>query len=167
MIIVETANPDLPLMWLSSCKALAEVSTPVGKHLVYTRGSCRLRFCVRYRAALPVPAVSIPCGETYELRIAAVTRMHLITRASSFTSQGAHVITHNQRLRLTRFLAIHDALVAGASSRDLAYGLIFPNHRPLVGATWKASSERRQVLRLIAQARSLVSGGYRDILLHR
>jgi hypothetical protein len=57
--------------------------------------------------------------------------MHLMTRASSSTSQGAHVITHNQRLRLSRFLAIHDALVAGASSRDLAYGLIFPNHRPL------------------------------------
>ena len=93
--------------------------------------------------------------------------MHLITRGSSPTSQGAHVITHNQRLRLTRFLAIHDALAAGASSRDLAYGLIFPNHRPLAGATSTASSERRQVLRLIAQTRSLVSGGYRDILLHR
>jgi hypothetical protein len=155
------------MMWLSSCKPLAEVSTSDGKHLVYARDSYRLRFCVRYRAALPVPAVSIPCDETYELRVAAVTRMHLITRASSSTSQGANVITHNQRLRLSRFLAIHDALVAGASSRDLAYGLIFPNHHRLVGATWKASSERRQVLRLIAQARSLVSRGYRDILLHR
>ncbi|MCH4892365.1 DUF2285 domain-containing protein [Sphingomonas sp. SFZ2018-12] len=167
MIIVETANPDLPLMWLSSWKPLGRASTSDGKHIVYTRGSCRLRLCVRYRAALPVPAVSIPCDETYELRIAAVTRMHLITRASSAASHGAHVITHNQRLRLSRFLAIHDALGAGASSRDVAYGLIFPNHCPLVGATWKASSERRQVLRLIAQARSLVSCGYRDILLHR
>ena len=154
-------------MWLSSFKPLAEVSTSDGKHLVYTRGSCRLRLCVRYRAALPVPAVSIPYDETYELRIAAVTRMHLITRAARSTSQGANVIPHNQRLRLGRFLAIHDALVAGASSHDLAYGLIFPNHHRLVGATWKAPSERRQVLRLIAQARSLVSGGYRDILLHR
>ena len=154
-------------MWLSSCKPLAEMSTSVGKHLVYTSDTCRMRLCVRYRAALPIPAVSIPYDETYELRIAAVTRMHLITRASSSTSQGAHVITHNQRLRLSRFLAIYDALVAGASSRDLAYGLIFPNHRPLVGATWKASSERRQVLRLIAQARRQVSSGYRDILLHR
>lgn len=167
MIIVETADLDGQLIWLSGCETLTEVSTSTGKHFVSSRGSVRLRLCVRYRAALPVPAVSIPCDETYELRIAAVTRMHLITRASSSTSQGAHVITHNQRLRLSRFLAIYDALVAGASSRDLAYGLIFPNHRPLVGATWKASSERRQVLRLIAQARRHVSSGYRDILLHR
>ena len=154
-------------MWLSSLKPLAEIATSDGKHLVYTRGSCRLRLCIRHQAALPVPAVSIPCDETYELRVAAVTRMHLMTRASSSTSQGAQLITHNQRLRLSRFLAIHDALGAGASSRDLAYDLIFPNHSRLVGATWKASSERRQVLRLIAQARGLVSRGYRDILLHR
>lgn len=167
MIIVETANPAPPLIWLSSCKPLAEVSTSDGKHLVYARDSYRLRLCVRFRSALPVPAVSIPCDETYELRIAAVTRMHLIARTNSALPQSAHVMTRNQRLRLTRFLAIHDALEAGASSRDLAYGLIIPNHHRLVGATWKASSERRQVLRLIAQARSLVSGGYRDILLHR
>lgn len=76
-------------------------------------------------------------------------------------------MTHNRQLRLSRFLAIYDSLEAGASSHDVAYGLIFPNHRRLVGAAWKASSERRQVLRLISQTQALVSGGYRDILLHR
>jgi hypothetical protein len=42
-----------------------------------------------------------------------------------------------------------------------------PNHRPLAGAVWKGSSERRQVLRLIADARRLVLSGYRKLLLHR
>lgn len=167
MIIVETADLARPLTWLTGCKPLAEVSTAAGKHLIYSQGNGRLRLCIRYRTTLPTPAVSIPCDDIYELRVAAVAHMHLITRASSSEPKGAHIMTRNQRLRLSRFLAIHDTLAAGASSRDLAYGLIFPNHRPLVGATWKASSERRQVLRLIAQARSLVSRGYRDILLHR
>ena len=68
---------------------------------------------------------------------------------------------------LFRSLAIHDALEAGASPRDLAFGLVMPNHRPIAGAVWKGSSERRQVLRLIANARRLVLSGYRKLLLHR
>ncbi|GAY19943.1 hypothetical protein SFOMI_0465 [Sphingobium fuliginis] len=52
------------------------------------------------------------------------------------------------------------------SPRDLAFGLVFPRHRPLAGATWKGSSERRHTLRLIADARRLVISGYRKLLRH-
>ena len=76
------------------------------------------------------------------------------------------VPTAYQHLRFVQFLAIHDALEAGASARDLAFGLVFPNHRPIASAIWKGSGERRHVLRLIAEARLLVSGGYRKLLLH-
>ena len=55
----------------------------------------------------------------------------------------------------------------GRPPRDLAFGLVMPNHRPIAGAVWKGSSERRQVLRLIADARRLVASGYRKLLLHR
>ena len=52
------------------------------------------------------------------------------------------------------------------SPRDLAFGLVFPRHRPLTGATWKGSGERRHTLRLIADARRLVTSGYRKLLRH-
>lgn len=71
-----------------------------------------------------------------------------------------------QRARHIQLLRVHDALEAGASSRDLAFGLVFRGHRPLVGAIWKGSGERRHVLRLIAEARRMVSNGYRALLRH-
>ena len=74
--------------------------------------------------------------------------------------------TGYQRARLTQLLALRDALDAGASTRDVAFGLVMPNHRPLAGQDWKGSGERRHVLRLIAEARRLVNGGYRKILRH-
>lgn len=74
--------------------------------------------------------------------------------------------TRYQRIRFVHFLALHDALEAGASTRDIAFELVFPNHRPLAGAIWKGSGERRHVLRLIADARRLVEGGYRNLLRH-
>lgn len=63
-------------------------------------------------------------------------------------------------------LAIHDALDAGVGPRHIAFGLVFRRHRPLTGATWKGSSERRHTLRLIADARRLAASGYRDVLRH-
>jgi hypothetical protein len=62
---------------------------------------------------------------------------------------------------------IDDALAEGASAREIAFGIVFPNHAVLVGAMWKGSSERRHAMRLIASARRLVCAGYRDLLLHR
>lgn len=70
-----------------------------------------------------------------------------------------------RRARLILLLAIHDALEAGASARELAFGLVFARHQPLEGAAWKGSDERRHTLRLIAEARKMVDSGYRALLL--
>ncbi|BBB14256.1 hypothetical protein SPYCA_3514 [Sphingopyxis sp. FD7] len=75
--------------------------------------------------------------------------------------------TGYRRGRLIHLLAICDGLEAGAGTRDLAFALVFPHHRPLAGATWKGSGERRHTLRLIAEARRLVDGGFRKLLLHK
>ena len=72
-----------------------------------------------------------------------------------------------RRNKLTQLLNLDDSLDAGASPRELAFGLVFPRLHPFAGATWKGSSERRHTLRLIAEARRLVNGGYLRLLKHR
>lgn len=58
-------------------------------------------------------------------------------------------------------LAMLDRREAGASARDLAFTLVYPNSRLLRGAEWKASGEKRHVLRLLKSALTLRGGGYR------
>lgn len=101
------------------------------------------------------------------MRIAAAFRLQRLTSGNRIGADRAAFPTPNQRARYTGLLRIHDALEAGASARDLAFGLVFPNHRPLAGAIWKGSGERRHVLRLIADTRRLIATGYRRLLLHR
>ena len=63
--------------------------------------------------------------------------------------------------------ADHPGCAAGRSQHpQIAFSQIFPKMRPLKGATWKGSSERRHTLRLMAEARRLASTGYRQILSH-
>lgn len=58
-------------------------------------------------------------------------------------------------------LAMLDAREAGATIRELAFTLVYPNSRLLRGAEWKASGEKRHVLRLLRSALTLRGGGYR------
>lgn len=146
---------------------MAEVASGTERHRVYRQGEARLRLCLRFSPGLAVPAFSIPCDANGRLRLVAAARLQRATRGNRNALDAIFMPTHNQRHRLIQFLTIHDALEAGASARDVAFGLVMPNHRPLAGAVWKGSNERRQVLRLIAEARRLVSNGYRKLLLHR
>lgn len=166
VVIVEAADPDRAIPLPPSAEPLVEVSNQTERNLVYAHGTARLRLCVRLAPARPVPALSIPCDPGCALRLAAAARLQRVTRSGRNSPGGADRPTPNQRIRFIQFLTIHDALEAGASPRDLAFGLVLPNHRPLTGALWKGSNERRQVLRLIADARRLVSSGYRRLLLH-
>ncbi|MDK2770242.1 MAG: DUF2285 domain-containing protein [Sphingomonas sp.] len=166
VVIVETADPDRAIPLPPSAEPLVEVSNRSERNLVFAHGTARLRLCVRLVPARLVPALSIPCDPGCALRLAAAARWQRVTRSGRISLSSADQPTPNQRIRFIQFLAIHDALEAGASPRDLAFGLVLPNHRPLTGALWKGSNERRQVLRLIADARRLVSNGYRRLLLH-
>ena len=107
------------------------------------------------------------CDAAYALRLAAAASLQRMTHGRGPAIDRSAIPTVHRRFRFAQFLAIHDALEAGASSRDLAFGIIFPNHRQLAGAMWKGSGERRHVLRLIAETRRLVASGYRKLLHHR
>lgn len=146
---------------------LAEFASDTECHTVVAIASARLRLCVQKVPGLTVPTLKIPCDPNCALRLAAATRFRRVTQGNRLNVERAALPTVYQRTRWVQFLALHDALEAGASSRDLAFGIVFPNHRPLKGAEWKGSGERRHVLRLAAAARRLVTSGYRSLLHHR
>lgn len=167
MVIIEAEHPVRAIPLPPGIEPLVEIATDDERHIVAAHGTARLRLCVLHAPSRPVPAFSIPCDAACALRLAAASHLQRVTRGDRLAADRAALPTTNQRTRYTGLLRIHDALQAGASSRDLAFGLVFPNHRPLAGAIWKGSGERRHVLRLIADARRLIGAGYRRLLLHR
>lgn len=146
---------------------LVEFASDTEHHTVVAIASSRLRMCVHKVPGLTVPTLTIPCDPACALRLAAAARFQRVTQGKRLNIDRAALPTAYQRTRWVQFLALHDALEAGASSRDLVFGIVFPNHRPLKGAEWKGSGERRHVLRLMAAARRLVARGYRSLLHHR
>ena len=163
---METPDPFGPIGLPPDCKSLAEAIVEADHHLVMSHGAARLRLCLRRAPTRVDRCLIVPCDDCSMTRLAAATRFQRVTRGRRVAPDRSAMPTGYQRARLTRLLALSDALDAGASTRDVAFGLVMPNHRPLGGADWKGSGERRHVLRLIAEARRLVNGGYRKLLRH-
>ena len=165
MVVVETADiAAVPLP--SGFEPLAEESGQNEHHLVAAHGAARLRLCLRAATSRCPDCLVVLRDQCSAARLAAAARFERLTRGFHLGPDGVASPSAYRRARLVQLLGIHDALGAGASPRDLAFGLVFPRLRPLTGATWKGSGERRHTLRLIAEARSLVSSGYRKLLRH-
>ena len=64
----------------------------------------------------------------------------------------------------TLLLRILEASLAGASNREIGLRLVYPWLAGTDALAWKATSERRRVQRLVAEARDLSASGYRDLL---
>lgn len=167
VVTIEAANPAGAIPLPPGSEPLVEFASDTERHAVVAIASSRLRLCVRRVPDLPIPTLTIPCDPSCALRLAAAARFQRVTQGNRLNADRAALPTVYQRARWVQFLALHDALEAGASSRDLAFGIVFPNHRKLKSAEWKGSGERRHVLRLTAAARRLVASGYRSLLHHR
>ncbi|MDF0542771.1 DUF2285 domain-containing protein [Sphingobium sp. H39-3-25] len=159
---VDIAATPLP----PAVELLVHESSPTEHHLVAAQGTTRLRLCLRAAPSNCPDCLIIPHDECASVRLAAATRFERVTRGLRPGPDRAASPSAYRRSRLALLLGIHDALNAGASPRDLAFSLVFPRLRPLVGATWKGSGERRHTLRLIAEARHLVNSGYHKLLRH-
>jgi hypothetical protein len=165
VVVVETADiAAIPLP--SGFEPLADHSDAREHHIVAASGASRLRLCLRAAPPRCPDCLIILRDQRAAVRLAAAARFERAALGLRLGPDCAASPSAYRRSRLVQLLAIHDALDAGADVRDLAFGLVFPRHRPLVGATWKGSGERRHTLRLIADARLLVTGGYRRLLLH-
>lgn len=69
-----------------------------------------------------------------------------------------------QHQRLALLLRVLDAWIQGASNREIGTGIVYPWLAGTDATAWKATGERRRVQRLLAEARHLAAGGYRDLL---
>lgn len=165
MVVVETADiAAIPLP--PGFEPLADHSEWNEHHLVAAKGTARLRLCLRAAPPRYPDCLVILRDQCAAARLAAAARFERVTRGLRLGPDRAASPSAYRRSRLVQLLSIHDALDAGADPHDLAFGLVFPRHRPLIGATWKGSGERRHTLRLIADARRLVTVGYRTLLHH-
>jgi hypothetical protein len=163
---VETADiTAIPL--LRGYRPIAHAFGDNGHHFVAASGNARLRLCLREGKACCPDCLIILHDPHTAARLAAASRFERVTRGGSLGPDRDASPSSYRRIKLTQLLNLQDALDAGASQRELAFGLVFPRLPPFSGATWKGSSERRHTLRLIAEARRLVNGGYLRLLKHR
>ena len=165
-MVVETTNIAAILL-PPGFEPLADHGDSQDHHLVFGKDATRLRLCLRVASPHFSDSLVILRDQWTAVRLAAATRFERVTRGLRLGPDRAASPSTYRRSRLVQLLAIHDALSAGANPRDLAFGIVFPRHRPLVGATWKGSGERRHTLRLIADARRLTVNGYLGLLLHK
>jgi hypothetical protein len=104
--------------------------------------------------------VLIPLDDLTPRRMAAALRLWHALHGRPGRERG---ITRVQRRQLILRLRALDGHADGAALRDLACGLFGADHVP-DGPAWKTHELRSRTLRLLATARALRDGGYRDLL---
>lgn len=159
------ANTGIAVPLLPGFDRLAEISFGADCNMVVARGDVRLRLCIHMSAAHSHDYLIIPHDNHLAARLRSAVRYEKALHGRRLGPDRTASPPAYRRARLVLLLAIHDGREAGASARDLAFGLVFARHQPLAGAAWKGSDERRHTLRLIAEARKMVDGGYRALLL--
>ncbi len=163
--MLATANTGIAVPLLPGFDRLAEISFGTDYHLVVANGDARLRLCIQMSTAHSQDCLIIPHDNHLAARLRSAARYEKAVHGRRLGPDRTASPPAYRRARLVLLLAIHDGLEAGASARDLAFGLVFARHQPMVGAAWKGSDERRHTLRLISEARKMVDGGYRALLL--
>ena len=112
--------------------------------------------------------VIIPADRNFAQRIAAATRFERGLRGAVCGQPPPdYRPTAFQRSRLILLINLLDAERAGASRREMASGLLYRNGASMGRAEWKGSSQRRRTHRMIDEAKHMMAGGYRDLLLGR
>jgi hypothetical protein len=107
----------------------------------------------------------LPSGVGFTTRLAATTRLERRLRGlPPDPDANASQPTPFQRQRLILLLRLIDAADAKATRHDTAFTLIYPHTKPLTGAAWKGSNERRRTMRLFADAFRMMRDGYRALL---
>jgi hypothetical protein len=112
------------------------------------------------------PPADVPLGVLIRLdahtpqRLAAALRFWNTLRGRPMPERG---LSRSRRHVLILRLRALDGDADGASIRDLTIGLFGADRVPR-GAAWKTHDLRSRTLRLLAAARVLRDGGYRDLL---
>lgn len=156
--LVNADWPDVLVDRMLSGGRYLVIADKDGPHHVWLRAG---------RAAASLAYV-IPRDAAAELRFEAARRLERrLIGAPPIRALAGHRPSRFQRHRLHQLLAIIDAFDRWATTYEIAREIVYPAMTIGRGAEWKSSSERRHTQRLIDEARELVNGGYRRLLLGR
>ncbi len=103
--------------------------------------------------------IVVPLDAHLADRIAALARLRRIVEGEAVPD---HRLTPDKRRRLRAMARAHDGRRAGATQRQIANA--FFGMERIAAENWKTSSLRYTVARLLTDAQSLTSGGYRTLL---
>lgn len=149
---------------LPDLRPCAEFGDDQARNIVVDRNGVRHR--LRVFAAEPDARLAIllpPVGDA--LRAAACDAARRMIAGLAVAEPGAALRPSAlQRQRLALLLRVLDAWVGGASNREIGTRIVYPWLAGTDATTWKSMGERRRVQRLLAEARHLAAGGYRDLL---
>jgi hypothetical protein len=130
-------------------------------HLIFACQGFRLRVCVTTSSVRSDLAFVVPVGPAAAIQIDTAQQFCALQAGSAKAfARSPFTPTRYSRVRLATLLAVADAGAAGASARDIAFGVVFPHSEPLAGDDWRASSEQRQTRRLVAEAARMIDGGF-------
>lgn len=148
---------------------LADHTTRAGRHLVIAINRHRHRLLIGGQS--PALNYILPADAALAVRVAATNALHASMTAPAAQCSPARLgPSRYQRHRLTLLLAILDRLDRPGepqpTCRELAHEVAFPGLAIGSAIDWKSSSHRRQVQRLVLEARRMASGGYHELLRH-
>jgi hypothetical protein len=145
---------------------VADHDAPDGRHMVIAGPDGPHRLWLREIKPETPLAIIIPADRNLAQRIAAALRLERRLRGTaSGQAPPGYQPSAFQRNRLFLLLNLLDAEKAGASRRTMASTLLYRNSAPMGRAEWKGSSQRRRTHRMIEEAKQLMAGGYRQLLL--
>ena len=126
-----------------------------GDHrLWFPQGAARIRL-----------AVLVPLDEDLMLRLNGIRRFHrLLTGRPVRPIPSLQALSASERQRAVLMLRAWDGAASGASRRDIAGVLFRSDFSGLSAAEWKSASERRQLARILAEARAMIGGEYLTLL---
>ena len=164
VIRIETNALDMMPLVPSGFTLLAKYRATDTYHVVLGRSTSRLRFCVHLAPSRAAPSIILAHDKLLVWRARAAAAYASLCHRPDADPAAPFMPGAYQRATLTRLIQIADALACGATCKDIAYAVVFPRHKPVSGATWKGSSERRHCWRLIQKTRWYLQDGYRHLL---
>lgn len=148
---------------------IAEFREGGDRHLVLEAGGSRHRLVVRHGESECRQGYLVPADDCLRIRALAVSTFHEISTSSPAAStQPMPRPTDYQRYRLDLMLQLldlrDDLSGPGLGMREIAATAFGGDLAGLRAIDWKTSSERRRLQRLLAAARYIAAGGYRNLL---
>ena len=128
---------------------------------IMRRGGSAARF--HYHGNGGPPAVLLPLDKLFDVRAVAAKRLWRMLAGKTLGPNPA-ALSSQKRNRLVQALRALDGRLSSASYRELAVELF--QLEAMSDAAWQTDARRGQIIRLAQLGTSLMTGGYRELLLY-